>query len=92
MVYTEEHRKYLAINILCSLRENTMGRSKEVIGNIESALTILVAPDSFLDAVETHKVLTDKRFCRTRGRIWEIIKQDIKELFPGQFTSEQLGE
>lgn len=89
MVYTEEQRKHLAMNILYMIRENSMGRKKEIIGNVESVLTILVAPDSFL---ELQGNIGLKNFSLSKDDIWNIIKKDIKQMFPEQFTSEQLGE
>lgn len=92
MKYTEEQRKHLAINILCSMRENTMGRKENVKGNLESVLTILVAPDSFLDKSRLSTELVSSNYPRSKDKIWEIIKSDIRQMVPGQFTSEELGE
>jgi hypothetical protein len=92
MIYTEEQRMRLAINILCSMRENMMGRKEEVKGNFESILTILVAPDSFLDKSKLDVELASSKYSRSKEEIWSIIKSDIKRVFPGQFTPEELGE
>jgi hypothetical protein len=92
MIYTDEQRMHLAINMLCSMRENTMGRKEEVIGNLESVLTILVASDSFLDKSRLDKELSSLKYKRSKQDIWDIIKSDIKRMFPGQFTLEELGE
>jgi hypothetical protein len=92
MIYTEEQRMNMAINILCSIRENTMGRKEEVKGNLESILTILVAPDLFLGRSRLDVELASNKYLRSREEIWNIIKNDIKRMFPGQFTPEELGE
>lgn len=90
MVWTQSKRVECVISMLYAMREMGMRRGEAVPYNSETLLGLLVAPDSFLNVAIGDSVLdkvhmVDAQYC------WSVIRRDISERFPMQFTEEQLG-
>jgi hypothetical protein len=99
----QQERINIVIGILYVLREVQLGRKvildieleKTILKvNSESLLTILVAPDIFLE-VQNNKEVFKQLKCmgnlRSKEEIWSVIRNDIKRMFPGRFTDIELG-
>ena len=88
MTWPNEKRMQMAISLLDGLRKSNIGKGIKVTYNVETILSILVAPESFLNInilnIEMIPIVTSEK-------AWDTIRDDIMSMYPGQFTDEQLG-
>lgn len=87
MTWPNEKRMQMAISLLDGLRKSNI-KGIKVNYNVETILTILVAPESFLNV----NMLNINTIGIVRvEEAWDTIRDDIMMMYPGQFTDEQLG-
>ena len=87
MTWPNEKRMQMAISLLDGLRKSNI-KGIKVNYNVETILTVLVAPESFLNV----NMLNINTIGIVRVEdAWDTIRDDIMSMYPGQFTDEQLG-
>ena len=87
MTWPNEKRMQMAISLLDGLRKSNI-KGIKVNYNVETILTVLVAPESFLNV----NMLNINTIGIVRvEEAWDTIRDDIMMMYPGQFTDEQLG-
>lgn len=94
MEWTKENRLKLALQLLFHMRESSLGRVPKCSFNSETILSILIAPEKFLRKNLSDLTMLKITYSGVKNisdkEIWEVMKKDINEIYPGQFSEEEL--